>query len=156
MSYLKSRWAIVCGLSLGLNLFFLGGLSHRLLSHRRGPESGGTLGPRGLLVGHDVLHMMVNVMGGPRDPRARPVLEHGRKSRQEKRQELLAHRQKLTKILRESPFSEERFAAELQQLGKGLEGARGAMDATLVRLAAQMTPEERARFAEELSHYGRK
>lgn len=152
MSYLKSRWAIVCGLSLGLNLFFLGGLSHRWLSHRRAPEGLGAMGPRGLLVGHDVLHKMVLVMGGTKDPRTRPVVEHGRKSRQEKRRELLAHREQLVKILRENPFSEERFTDALGQLGQSLESARGTMDSTLVRLASQMTPEERVRFAEELSH----
>lgn len=156
MSYPKSRWAVVCGLSLGLNLFFLGALSHRVLSHRSAPEGPGAMGPRGLLVGHDVLHMMVGVMGGPKDPRAQPVVEQGRKSRQEKRHELLGHRRQLTEILREKPFSEARFADALAQLGRSLEGARGAMDSTLVTLAAQMTPEERERFAEKLSHYGRK
>jgi uncharacterized membrane protein len=156
-----ARVAVVA--SLMLNAFLAGSMvTHFLRVHRTGPHAHpaprgtgtyrppgphGDRGDRGARRGPaeaQLLRDVVQVLGGPRDPRAIAVLAQGREGMSAHRQLMTEAQDDVRQALAAEPYDDVRLAAALAHLREVEERGQKHAQETLVRLGRQLTAQERS------------
>lgn len=143
---MRTRWlAIVLGVSVALNLFFLGFLSarafHRSEARVEPPRHGAP---------------------GPHSRRARQrsrsfdwMTEAQRDELRPRRRELRVARHAVEDALRAEPFDRDKLRQSLVELRRQTDGIQGSVHDYMLQRAEVMSRDERRRLAESQSHVGR-
>jgi uncharacterized membrane protein len=139
MIEMRTRWlAIVLGVSVALNLFFLGLFSARAFQRRDA---------------HDMRPGHAMVGDGPRRPRQRPrpfdwMSDEERDQLRPPRRELRNTRREVEQALRAEPFDRERLGQALGQLRRQTDGIQASVHEFMLRRAEAMSADERRRLAD--------
>jgi uncharacterized membrane protein len=137
---MRTRWlAIVLGISVALNLFFLGLFSARAFQRS---EAGS------MRSGHGIVGE-----GGPRRIRQRPrafdwMSEEERDQLRPRRRELRNTRREMERALRAEPFDREKLSQVLAELRRETDGIQASVHEFMLRRAESMNVEERRRLAD--------
>jgi uncharacterized membrane protein len=142
-----------------LNAFFLGLLVMHHFRHdtgrlwRRGQAMQEFHGPRrGIDGGRSgpaeapLLRELVRAAGGPHDPRIREVLRHGREAMQTHRQRVRTAQESVRTAAARLPYDELALRQALTRLGAEGASAQAEAQQVMLRLAAQLSAEERRRL----------
>jgi uncharacterized membrane protein len=136
---MRARWlAIVLGVSVALNLFFVGLLGVRALQRRDAHAEH---------AGHST------VGDGPRRPRQRPrpfewMSEAEREALRPRRRALRGTRREVEQALRAEPFDREKLSQALSQLRRETDGIQASVHELMLRKADGMSGEERRHLAD--------
>src|SRR6187431_3235932 len=116
MTSSTKKWGIALALSVGLNLFLLGAISVHVMGRRAsagpsgpamnehgpGPEGPGARGDNGPVL----LREMVQVLGGPRDPRVQKLWGERRQDMKKFKGDMESSRQEVQSALSREPFDQ--------------------------------------------------
>jgi len=132
-------WVIVLGVSVGLNLFFIGWYAARALSHRERRAELAELGPAG---------------GGPRRVWQRPrpfdwMSENERAELRPQRKGVRSARRDAEQALRAEPFDAEQLRRALSVLRTETDAIQGSVHEYMVRRASAMDAAGRQHLADK-------
>lgn len=136
---MRRRWlAIVLGVSVALNLFFVGLLGVRAFQRRDA---------------HTERSRYSTADDGPRRPRQRPrpfdwMSEAERDELRPRRKALRGTRRAVEQALRAEPFDREKLSQALSQLRRETDGIQASVHELMLRKADGMNDEERRRLAD--------
>lgn len=142
---MNKKFLILLGVSLALNFVFIGYEAGRLVSRPAFPD---VPARRPSFVPRDA-HNRPDFKGQPflRDAFKKAVKEHGK--------EMEAARAAMEKVLKSEPFDTEKFKAAMAETNAARAAIDAAVQENMLKMLSEMTPQERARFADKFTRAGK-
>lgn len=142
---MNKKFLILLGVSLALNFVFIGYEAGRMISRPAFPD---VPARRPSFVPRDA-HNRPDFKGKPllRDAFKQAVKAHGK--------EMKAARAEMEKVLKSEPFDAEKFKAAVAETNAARAAIDAAVQENILKMLTEMTPQERARFADEFSRAGK-
>jgi hypothetical protein len=93
-----------------------------------------------------LLHELIALLGGPADPRVKPILEQSRSARRDQKATLMAARREAGLALTRVPFSEEDLAQKLTAITEAERSRKQAAHQAVIALGRLLTDQQRAQL----------